>query len=158
MEKIIGKRIARLRQERGWTQQELATRLAISRVAMSHIEMGLSLPSERTITLLAGIFKMTPHQLVDGTTYPAAKAERLPPVTCCYTALEMDLALLENDLGWLEQLQARQDAEIAFWQHSLWKKWQPVLAQWELETVATWEKSELLQAGYKLAGVCSQRG
>jgi transcriptional regulator with XRE-family HTH domain len=54
----IGKRIARLRQERGWTQQDLATRLASSRVAVSHIEMDLIIPSERTVTLLAGLFKL----------------------------------------------------------------------------------------------------
>ena len=35
----IGRRPARLRQEQGWTQQTLATRLAISRVTVSHFEM-----------------------------------------------------------------------------------------------------------------------
>jgi len=60
----IGKRIARLRAGRGWTQQSLAARLAISRVAVSHIEMELSYPSERTITLLAGWLKLPPHELV----------------------------------------------------------------------------------------------
>jgi transcriptional regulator with XRE-family HTH domain len=37
----IGRRLARLRQEQGWTQQTLAARLAISRVAVSHYEMKL---------------------------------------------------------------------------------------------------------------------
>jgi transcriptional regulator with XRE-family HTH domain len=104
MQETIGKRIARLRQETGWTQQTLAGRLAISRVAISQIEMDLTLPSERTVTLLAGLFKLSPHALVEGTTYPLAKAERLPDVTCCYTALERDLALLDNDLAWLNRL------------------------------------------------------
>ena len=101
---MIGKRIARLRQEIGWTQQTLAGRLAVSRVAISQIELNLTLPSERTITLMAGLFKLSPQALVEGTTYPLAKTERLPEVTCCYTALERDLALLENDLAWLERL------------------------------------------------------
>jgi transcriptional regulator with XRE-family HTH domain len=35
----IGRRPARLRQEQGWTQQTLATRLAISRVTVSHFEI-----------------------------------------------------------------------------------------------------------------------
>lgn len=100
----IGRRIARLRQQNGWTQQSLAARLAISRVAVSHIEMDLSVPSERTITLLAGLFKLAPYELVDGTTYPQAKAERLPLATCSYTAVEQQLSLLENDLAWLERL------------------------------------------------------
>ena len=72
--------IARLRHELGWTQQELAERLAISRVAVSHLESGTSVPSERTITLLAGVFKLEPHELVADTGYPIAKAERLPVV------------------------------------------------------------------------------
>ncbi len=104
MHETIGKRIARLRQETGWTQQTLAVRLAISRVAVSQIELDLTLPSERTVTLLAGLFKLTPPALVEGTTYPPAKTERLPPVACCYTPLEHDLALLENDLAWLQRL------------------------------------------------------
>lgn len=104
MHETIGKRIARLRQETGWTQQTLAARLAISRVAVSQIEMDLTLPSERTVTLLAGLFKLSPPALVEGTTYPPAKAERLPQVACCYTPLELDLALLENDLAWLRRL------------------------------------------------------
>ncbi|MCZ7553272.1 MAG: helix-turn-helix domain-containing protein [Anaerolineales bacterium] len=98
----IGKRIARLRAERGWTQQALASRLAISRVAVSHIEMDLSIPSERTVILLAGLFKIEPHALVEATTYPQAKAERLPPTALAYTQAEVELALLANDLAWIE--------------------------------------------------------
>lgn len=100
----IGKRVARLRTSLGWTQQMLADRLAISRVAVSHIEMDLTIPGERTITLLAGIFKMTPAELVHHSTYPNAKADRLPLSVCSYTPLEVDLALLENDLKWLERV------------------------------------------------------
>ena len=104
VEESIGKRIASLRQAHGWTQQSLAGRLAMSRVAISHIEMDLSIPSERTITLLAGLFKLSPYELVDGTTYPLAKAERLPEVACCYTKLELEVLLMENDLAWLGRL------------------------------------------------------
>ncbi len=85
MVETIGKRIVKLRQKDGLTQQSLADRLAISRVAISHIEMDLVIPSERSITLLAGIFKLTPATLVEGTTYPRAKAERLPEFTCLFT-------------------------------------------------------------------------
>jgi len=100
----IGRRIARLRQELGFTQQALAERLAISRVAVSHIEAGLTLPGERTITLLAGVFKCTSHRLVEGSDYPEAKAERLPLTVAWYTQLEMELALLQRDLDWLEKI------------------------------------------------------
>jgi transcriptional regulator with XRE-family HTH domain len=69
----IGKRIAFLRQKHGWTQQSFANRLAMSRVAISHMEMDLSIPSERSIILMAGIFKLSPLEMVENTTYPHAK-------------------------------------------------------------------------------------
>lgn len=73
----------------GLTQSELADRIAISRVALSHIEADMSWPGERTVVLLAGIFKVEPPDLVSGTTYPLAKAERLPPIACRYTEDEL---------------------------------------------------------------------
>lgn len=97
----LGQRIARLRAQRGWTQERLAERLAASRVAVSHFEAGLAVPSERTIVLLAGLFKQEPHELIDGTNYPAAKAERLPALACRYTEVEFQLALLQRDMEWL---------------------------------------------------------
>lgn len=99
----LGRRIARLRTERGWTQQVLSERLAISRVAVSHLESGLSDPGERTVALLAGLFRMEPHDLVAGTSYPSAKAERLPVVVARYTEVEHRLALLDGDLAWIRR-------------------------------------------------------
>ena len=93
----LGRRIARLRGELGWTQQELADRLGVSRVAVSHIEGGINVPGERTVTLLAGLVKCEPHELVAGTDYPPAKVERLPVVTARYTEVELQLRLLSRD-------------------------------------------------------------
>lgn len=109
MTEPLHQRIARLRTERGWTQQEIAERLAISRVAVSHVEAGLSIPSERTVTLLAGLFKCEPGDLVAGTAYPDAKAERLPATACRYTEIELQLALIERDHHWLAQFAASSD-------------------------------------------------
>jgi hypothetical protein len=50
------------------------------------------------VTILAGLFKLEPHELVDGTSYPVAKAERLPVVACRYTEVEFQLRLLEADV------------------------------------------------------------
>jgi transcriptional regulator with XRE-family HTH domain len=124
----IGKRIANLRQENNWTQQYLADRIAISRVAVSHIEMDLTLPGERTITLLAGLFKISPDELVRGTAYPQAKAERLPAIACCYTKQDFALAILENDLYWLQRIKSKTDIQVI--QTDLWNKWCPVLENW----------------------------
>src|SRR5688500_10536142 len=57
----------------------------------------MSTPGERTIALLAGLFKLEPHELVEGTSYPPAKQERLPVVVCRYTEVELQLRLLELD-------------------------------------------------------------
>jgi transcriptional regulator with XRE-family HTH domain len=95
----LGRRIARLRAQLGFTQQDLAERLGASRVAVSHMEGGLSTPSERTVTLLAGLFKLEPHELVADTGYPMAKAERLPVVAARYTEVELQLRLFEQDLA-----------------------------------------------------------
>jgi transcriptional regulator with XRE-family HTH domain len=99
----LGRRIAALRGKLGLTQQELADRLAVSRTAVSHLEAGMTVPGERTVVLLAGLFKTEPHELVAGTNYPVGKAERLPAVAARYTEVEMLVALLDNDLAWLER-------------------------------------------------------
>jgi transcriptional regulator with XRE-family HTH domain len=108
----LGRRIGELRGKLGWTQQDLADRLGISRVAVSHLEAGLSQPGERTVTLLAGVFKLEPWDLVAGTGYPPAKAERLPVVTARHTEVELQLALLERDLAWLDRTGGEHDRPV----------------------------------------------
>lgn len=100
----MGRRIARLRSDLGLTQQQLAARLAISRNAVSHMETELSQPSERTVVLLAGLFRMEPHDLVAGTDYPTAKADRLPLMAARYTLAEARLLALDAELRWVERL------------------------------------------------------
>jgi hypothetical protein len=56
------------------------------------------------VALLAGLFKVPPHELVADTDYPAAKAERLPLVVAQHTEVELQLALLENDVRWLDEV------------------------------------------------------
>jgi len=112
----LGRRIADLRAKRGWTQNDLAARLGVSRTAVSHTEAGMSIPGERTVALLAGLFALEPHELVDGTDYPSAKAERLPVVVARYTEVEHQLALLDRDLAWLDRTGgADQDGVLAEW-------------------------------------------
>ncbi len=145
MNEPIGQRIARLRSELGWTQQELAERLAISRVAVSHIELGLSMPGERTITLLAGLFKREPLQLVAGTDYPPARAERLPFVACRYTEVELQLALLARDQEWIAQLGSVAAARAAVildeWRIRLERLAQETLDRRELALIAAARRS-----------------
>jgi transcriptional regulator with XRE-family HTH domain len=91
----LGQRIADLRRKLGMTQQQVADRLAISRVAVSHVESSLTVPSERTITLMAGLFKLEPWQLVRDTDYPQARAERLPAVVTRHTQAELVRAVVD---------------------------------------------------------------
>jgi transcriptional regulator with XRE-family HTH domain len=116
----LGRRIAALRSRAGLTQQELAERVAISRVALSNLESGRSVPGERTVTLLAGVFDLEPHDLVDGSDYPIAKAERLPQAAARYTRADLLLALCERDLSWLEGAPRRVAEDVvAHWGHEL---------------------------------------
>jgi transcriptional regulator with XRE-family HTH domain len=91
----LGQRISDLRRKHGLTQQQLADRLAISRVAVSHVESSLSVPSERTVTLIAGLFKLEPWELVRDTDYPLARAERLPTVVAQHTRAELVTAVVD---------------------------------------------------------------
>ena len=108
----LGRRIAAHRAKLGLTQQELADRLAVSRTAVSHLEAGMAVPGERTIVLLAGLFKVEPRELVADTNYPIAKAERLPAVAARYTEIELLLALLDNDLTWLERTDGADERRV----------------------------------------------
>ncbi len=141
----IGKRIARIRQKHGFTQQTLSERLAISRVAVSHIEADLSIPSERTVTLLAGLFKCPPHELVEGTTYPAAKAERLPYIVAMHTPLELEIEILKNDLAWVEKLKDHSNPLVA----EIRTKWEKRLIYWELACLDIHER-ELLAVAWRI--------
>ncbi|OGO64092.1 MAG: hypothetical protein A2029_17065, partial [Chloroflexi bacterium RBG_19FT_COMBO_47_9] len=150
----IGKRLASLRQKNGLTQQSLADRLAMSRVAVSHIEIDLTIPSERSITLMAGVFKLSPTDLVQGTSYPRAKAERLPVLTTIYTALELNLALLTNDIEWLERLDDTPIKQKGI--QGVLGKWYPILEKWNNETIADTDSKIYSKMSQILKGLNTQ--
>jgi transcriptional regulator with XRE-family HTH domain len=100
----FGRKVAKLRAELGWTQARLAERIGLSRVAVSHVEAGLSVPSERTVILLAGVFGQEPFELTGDTDYPRAKAERLPAVAARYTEVEHQLLVLGAVVELLERV------------------------------------------------------
>jgi transcriptional regulator with XRE-family HTH domain len=146
----LGRRIAELRQARGLTQQELADRVAISRVALSNLESARSVPGERTVALLAGIFGCEPLELVDGTDYPTAKAERLPLVVARHTEADLRLALLERDLLWVE------GAPSAVVERVL-GQWRRDLGELAGRTHDAAERARLLAACARLAGGADSR-
>lgn len=149
MPENLGRRLAGHRASLGWTQQELADRIAISRVAVSHLEAGMTVPSERTIVLLAGVFKIDPAELVAGTDYPPAKAERLPATSSRYTEVELQLALLERDLEWV----GRTNRDAGGYRH-LAEEWLPVLASLA-GTAGRREAAEIAKARRRLLAFVS---
>jgi transcriptional regulator with XRE-family HTH domain len=54
----LGKRVRELRQERGWTQVELADFLGLDRSYLSEIETGKKDPSLRVLKTLADGFRL----------------------------------------------------------------------------------------------------
>lgn len=66
----IGKRIAQLRDKRGWTQEQLATSIGISRAALSHYEKNRREPDAETLTKLADLFHVSIDYLVGRTASP----------------------------------------------------------------------------------------
>ncbi|HMJ75863.1 MAG TPA: helix-turn-helix transcriptional regulator [Iamia sp.] len=142
-------RIASLRGQRGWTQQQLADRLGISRVAVSHLEAGINSPDSRTVALLAGLFHLEAHDLVGGTDYPAAKADRLPLVVTRHTEVEHQLALMEVDLAWVEGPDAVvADHRVA---EAVRQRWRTTLAKLAGTVVDPAETAELERARRRLA-------
>src|ERR687891_1213832 len=118
----FGRRVGKLRAALGWTQARLAERVGVSRVGLSHIEAGLSVPSERTVVLLAGGFGREPHELVSGTDYPLAKAERLPLVAARHTEVEHQLAVWDAVLEVVDRVPAPLRDRVARDVHDEWRR------------------------------------
>jgi transcriptional regulator with XRE-family HTH domain len=133
----IGRRVARLRAEKGWTQQDLADRLAMSRTAVSHLEADMSQPSERTVLLLAGLFHSEPPAFVAGTLYPESRAERLPLVVARYTEVEMKLSLLRSQLALISDLPRSRAREVVEgWNQQLCTLSNSVLSKDDVKRIA----------------------
>ncbi|MCG7409005.1 helix-turn-helix domain-containing protein [Paenibacillus sp. ACRRX] len=65
-----GNRIAELREAKGWTQEDLAAKLGITRAALSHYEKNRRKPDFETLTLLADCFEVSIDFLVGRTLIP----------------------------------------------------------------------------------------
>jgi transcriptional regulator with XRE-family HTH domain len=62
----MGSRVAQLRREREWTQQQLAAATVIDQGFISRIEAGLVEPCLGTLATLATAFEMTMSDLLKG--------------------------------------------------------------------------------------------
>lgn len=66
----IGKFILELRTSKGWTQEELANRIPITRQAVSRWEQGKSIPDSSTLVILSEIFDVSINELLSGKRIP----------------------------------------------------------------------------------------
>ncbi len=66
----IGKFILELREERGWTQEELGDRVPVTRQAVSRWEQGKSIPDSSTLLILSNIFDVSINELLSGKRIP----------------------------------------------------------------------------------------
>lgn len=63
----LGQKLQGLRRERGWTQEELAGKLDVSRQALSRWESDSALPDTKNVVQLARIFGVsTDYLLLEG--------------------------------------------------------------------------------------------
>ena len=74
----LGQKLQGLRRERGWTQEELAGKLDVSRQALSRWESDSALPDTKNVVQLARIFGVsTDYLLLEGAGRgPASEARR----------------------------------------------------------------------------------
>jgi len=68
--RAIGIRLRELREERGWTQRELDSRLGILQSKLSKYESGTHQPSLRTLVRMANLFGVSTDYLLTGTGTP----------------------------------------------------------------------------------------
>ena len=101
------------------------------------------------VALLAGVFKLEPPALVEGTAYPDAKAERLPLVAARYTEVELRVRLLRRDLDWLAR--ATRSEERAALAGELRVEWRRQLFELEQATLDQRERALLREARSELA-------
>ena len=61
---IMAEKITMLRKRSGWSQEELAEKLGVSRQAVSKWENGSSDPSTTNLIALANLFDITPEEML----------------------------------------------------------------------------------------------
>mgnify|MGYP001033813528 CR=1 FL=1 len=91
-----GHRIAKLREQRRLTQEELAKHLSISRASLSHYEKNRRMPDYETLNKMADFFDVTVDYLIGRTDDPSPALNN-DPVKLFENSLELsDEKILER--------------------------------------------------------------
>ena len=78
---IMGEKIALLRRQRGWSQEELADRLDVSRQSVSKWESGGSIPDLERVAKLSQVFEVSTDYLIRDEIEGSEYADKLVPDT-----------------------------------------------------------------------------
>ncbi len=70
---MYGQRIAELRENKGWTQEELSVAIGISRASLSHYEKDRRKPNLETLTRLADIFHVSIDYMIGRKNPPSSE-------------------------------------------------------------------------------------
>lgn len=94
----LGTRIAQLRQDRGWTQKELAAKAGITQNHVSRIEKGRMIPRRGTLNALAEAFSVNVDDLEALASVPDKNIEeRIAKEDPDLAALISQIPLLSDD-------------------------------------------------------------
>lgn len=63
---LLGKRVANLRKQQGFTQEQLAEKIGLTPIFISHIETNRSVPSLKTTIKLCNALQVGPEELLMG--------------------------------------------------------------------------------------------
>jgi transcriptional regulator with XRE-family HTH domain len=88
MAKLIGDNVHRLRRRRGWTQDELAVKVGVSRSAIGEIERGAVDPAHSTVQALADVFEISVDELTGSPTEAAGLTRSALQIARLYDSLE----------------------------------------------------------------------
>ena len=103
MQKSIGQKLRECREERTWTQQELADRLNVTRQAVSNWERDKTLPDVYMIREIAAIFDMTLDEYMENTKKAEVEMPKMPGRLTIGTIIQVILYLLLGGItGYLE--------------------------------------------------------
>jgi transcriptional regulator with XRE-family HTH domain len=85
--KAVGERLRKLRQERGWTQLDLATQAEMERTAIANYEQGVCFPPVPALRKLARALKVSVDELISEDAKPE-KALRDPKLLELFTRVD----------------------------------------------------------------------
>ena len=80
---ILADKIINLRKKAGWSQDELASKLNVTRQSVSKWENGSSDPNTSNLIALAKLYKLSPEQLLEYAAGMPDGESNIPPYACC---------------------------------------------------------------------------